>query len=71
MSLAETIRNHVREHKRGMVTDLVFAIAWVTVVTVLFDTFDGPQTLYYLTMAAGVVAYFGFFWSLEAVRDGD
>jgi hypothetical protein len=34
-------------------TDFVFALAWVTVV---FD------------LLPGVIAYFGFFWSLEAVR---
>ncbi|ELK46947.1 MULTISPECIES: hypothetical protein [Haloferax] len=69
MSLAETIRTHVREHRSGMLTDLLFALAWVTVVSVLFDVLDGPQWAFYLCMGAGVVAYFGFFASVEAARE--
>ncbi|GGN91889.1 MULTISPECIES: hypothetical protein [Haloarcula] len=70
--LLETVGEHVREHRSGMFVDLVFAIAWVTVVTVVFDLLPGgPQWLYYLTLLGGVVAYFGFFASLEAVRGGD
>ncbi|WP_254272366.1 hypothetical protein [Haloarcula marina] len=70
--LLETVGDHVREHRSGMLVDLVFAFAWVTVVTVVFDLFAGaPEWLYYLTMLGGVVAYFGFFASLEAVREGD
>ena len=67
--LLETVGRHVDEHRGGMVVDFVFALAWVTVVTVVFDLLPGgPQWLYYLTLLGGVVAYFGFFWSLEAVR---
>lgn len=69
MSLAETIRNHVREHRSGMLTDLLFALVWVTGVTVLFDVIRGPQWAYYLCLAAGVVAYYGFFASLDAARE--
>lgn len=68
--LLETVGEHVREHRSGMVVDLLFAVAWVTVVTVVFDVLPGgPQWLYYLTLVGGVVAYFGFFASLEAVRE--
>nr|WP_262180136.1 MULTISPECIES: hypothetical protein [Halomicroarcula] len=67
--LLETVGRHVDEHRGGMVVDFVFALAWVTVVTVIFDLLPGgPQWLYYLTLLGGVVAYYGFFWSLEAVR---
>ncbi|ADQ69275.1 hypothetical protein C499_00035 [Halogeometricum borinquense DSM 11551] len=69
MSLAETIRNHVREHRSGMLTDLLFALVWVTGVSVLFDVLNGPQWAYYLCLGAGVVAYYGFFASLEAARE--
>jgi len=67
--LLETVGRHVDEHRGGIVVDFVFALAWVTVVTVVFDLLPGgPQWLYYLTLLGGVVAYFGFFLSLEAVR---
>ncbi|AFK20969.2 hypothetical protein E6P09_17575 (plasmid) [Haloferax mediterranei ATCC 33500] len=69
MSLTETIREHVREHRSGMLTDLLFALVWVTGVTVLFDVLNGPQWAYYLCLGAGVVAYYGFFASLEAARE--
>jgi hypothetical protein len=68
--LLETIGKHVEEHRSGMLVDLVFALTWVTVVTVVFDVILGaPQWAYYLALAGGVVAYYGFFWSLEAVRE--
>lgn len=70
MTVGEAIRDHVREHRHGMLFDLVFAIAWVTVVTVLFGLIEGPQWVYYLTMAGGAVAYYGFMTSLEATREG-
>ncbi|MFC7076735.1 hypothetical protein [Haloarcula halophila] len=66
--LLETIGEHVQEHRSGMVVDFVFALTWVTVVTVIFDVLLGaPQWVYYLALAGGVVAYYGFFWSLDAV----
>lgn len=58
----------VREQKSGMMADLVFAIAWVVGVNLLFDLTNGPQWAYYLCMFAGVVAYFGFFASLKMAR---
>lgn len=68
MSIVQTVREHVREHRGGMVFDLVFAVAWVTVVSLLFDLVNGPQWAYYLCMGAGVVAYFGFVASLSAAK---
>lgn len=68
--LLETVGDHVREHRSGMVVDMLFALAWVTVVTVVFDLLPGgPQWLYYLTLLGGVVAYYGFFGSLEMVQE--
>lgn len=69
MSLGERVREHVRTHRSGMLTDLAFAVGWVTVVSILFDLLDGPQWAYYLCLAGGVVAYFVFFASLEAARE--
>jgi hypothetical protein len=68
MGVLETIGEHVQEHRSGMVVDLAFAVIWVTAVTALFDFLSGPQWAYYLTMGAGVLAYYGFFWSLAAAR---
>jgi hypothetical protein len=68
VSIVDSIRDHVREHRSGMVSDLLFALAWVTLVEVFFTVVDGPQWAYYLFMLAGIVAYFGFFWSLKMAR---
>jgi hypothetical protein len=69
--LAAALRDHVREHRRGMLFDLLFAVVWVTLVAALFDLLGGPQWARYATMAAGVVAYYGFVWSLASARDGE
>jgi hypothetical protein len=69
VSIVDSIRNHVREHRSGMVTDLLFALVWVTLVEVFFTVVEGPQWAYYLFMLAGVAAYFGFFWSLDRARE--
>ncbi len=69
MSVVDVVREHVRENRHGMFVDLVFAMAWVVGVSVVFDVLNGPQWAYYLTMFGGVVAYYGFFASLEAVRE--
>lgn len=68
MSIVDTITNHVREHRSGMMSDLVFALVWVTIVEIFFNFVEGPQWAYYLFMLAGIVAYFGFFWSLELAK---
>ena len=57
-----------RAERWGLLVDLVFAVAWVTMVDLLFRVIDGPTYAYYLLMLAGIVAYFGFFASLEAAR---
>ncbi|MFP8953599.1 hypothetical protein ACLI4Z_11575 [Natrialbaceae archaeon A-arb3/5] len=54
-----------RAHRWGMFVDLVFAVAWVTMVHLLFLVLDGPDLAYYMFMLAGIVAYFGFITSLE------
>lgn len=68
MSGADRIYERLREHRLGLLVDLAFAVAWVTVVTVLFDVLDGPRWAYYVCLLGGVVAYYGFFASLEAAR---
>lgn len=71
-TVLERVGDYVSEHRYGMFTDLVFAVAWVTLVNVFFGFVDGPTWAYYLFLAAGVLAYFGFVASLEATRqDGD
>ncbi|SHL35976.1 MULTISPECIES: hypothetical protein [Haladaptatus] len=69
MSLTGTVLDHVREHRSGMVVDLAFAVIWVAVVSALFDALPAPTWAYHLSLFAGVVAYFGFFASLESARD--
>ena len=69
----ERLGTYVRENRRGMFTDLVFAVAWVTLVNVIFRVVDGPTWAYYMFMFAGVLAYYGFVFSLrtaEESRDG-
>jgi hypothetical protein len=53
-----------------MADDLAFAIAWVALVSVLFDFVfvDAPTWVLCGFMLAGIPAYFGFFWSLEVAR---
>ena len=59
-----------REEKWGMFVDLVFAIAWVTMVELIFRFIDGPTWAYYLLMLSGIVAYFGLVWNLELAQSG-
>lgn len=66
MSLGDTLREYVRDHGQGMVQDLLFAVVWVTVVTVIHQLLQGPEWAYYLLLLAGVPAYFVFFASLSA-----
>ena len=67
-SLADRIRSHVKGNRTGMLQDLAFAVAWVTVASVLYDFLfsTSPQWVLYMFMLAGIPAYFGFFMSLEA-----
>ena len=70
-SLGDRVRSHVSENRTGMVHDLVFAVVWVTLVTLLYDfAFAGaPQWVLYMFLLAGIPAYFGFFLSLEMARE--
>ncbi|MFB6270802.1 MAG: hypothetical protein ABEH83_12720 [Halobacterium sp.] len=68
MSVLDAVRDHVAEHHDGMLFDLVFAIAWVTVVSLLFKGFDAPESVYYAALASGVVAYYGFVYSMQAAK---
>ncbi|WP_135826861.1 hypothetical protein [Halorussus ruber] len=68
-AISDRVRNHVREHRDGMVADFVFAVVWVAVVSMLFDVLPAPRWAYHLSLAGGVVAYYGFFASLEVARD--
>ena len=62
---------YVVENRRGMVGDLVFALVWVTVVNAFFRLVDGPDWAYYMLMVAGVVAYFGFVYSVQLAAEVD
>ncbi|WP_418285151.1 hypothetical protein [Halorubrum sp. DTA46] len=70
-SLGDRLRRHVSENRRGMLHDLVFALAWVTLVSLLFDYVfvNAPTWAYYMFMLAGIPAYFGFFISLDMARE--
>lgn len=68
--IVATVRNHVQNHRDGMVVDLAFALCWVTAVTILFDLLQGPEWAYQLCLLSGVIAYFGFFASLSAAKQG-
>lgn len=71
-SLFRRLGEYVVENRRGMVGDFVFAVVWVTVVNVFFQLVDGPTWAYYLMMFAGVLAYFGFVYSMQlAIADAE
>lgn len=71
MSIADRIREHVRENRTGMVHDLMFAVVWVGIVSFLFEFVftSAPTWAFYMFMLAGIPAYFGFFISLELARE--
>ena len=62
---------YVLENRHGMLGDLVFAIVWVTVVNAFFRLVDGPDWAYYMMMVAGVVAYFGFIFSVQMAVENE
>lgn len=62
------LRERLREQRRGMFIDLVFAVVWVTLASVLVALLDGPQWALYLLLAAGIPGYFVFFYSLRIAR---
>ncbi|SFR48772.1 MULTISPECIES: hypothetical protein [Halorubrum] len=70
-SVADRARNVLSENGTGMVQDLLFAFAWVGLVSLLYDfAFSAaPQWVLYMFMLAGIPAYFGFFISLEIARE--
>lgn len=51
-----------------MLHDLLFAVVWVTLVSLLFELVEGPRWAYYMLMLAGIPAYFGFVLSFEMAR---
>ena len=63
----------MEENKSGMLYDLMFAVVWVGIVAFLFDfVFVGaPSWAFYMFMLAGIPAYFGFFWPLEALQQSE
>jgi len=67
MSLADRLTNHLREEKRGILHDALFALVWVTLISALFEFIfvTAPTWAYYLFMFCGIPAYFGFFISLD------
>lgn len=71
MSRLDEIAQSVGEERWGMLTDLAFAIAWVTLVTAFFDFVDGPRWAYYMFLLAGAVAYWLLFDVTEAIANGD
>ncbi|PCR90899.1 hypothetical protein [Natrinema ejinorense] len=70
MSVVDRLREHVEDNGSGMIYDLLFAVIWVALVSFLFDfVFTGaPRWVFYMFMLAGIVAYFGFFFSLEQAK---
>jgi hypothetical protein len=70
-SAVDRLRRHVSENRGGMFYDLVFALAWVTSVSLLYNgLFTGaPQWVLYMFMLAGVPAYYGFVLSLSMAKE--
>lgn len=62
------IGNHIYENKDGMAFDLVFAVVWVTIVSVFVALVDAPTMARYVLLATGIPAYFGFVYSLELAK---
>jgi len=71
-SVADRLRTHVSENRGGMFQDFVFAVAWVTIVSLLYDFLfsTSPRWVLYMFVIAGIPAYFGFFVSLEMAKSG-
>ena len=68
MTFTKRLKEHVQENQTGIVFDLLFALAWVGLVSVIFTLVDGPQWAYYLFMVAGIPAYFGFTYSMAVAK---
>ncbi|MGQ3412377.1 hypothetical protein ACT4ML_08945 [Natrinema sp. LN54] len=54
-----------RQERWGILTDLAFAVVWVTIVETVNYLLGPPTLVYYMLMLAGIVAYFGFIWNFE------
>lgn len=70
-NLLHRVGEYVVENRRGMVGDLVFAVVWVTLVNAFFRFVDGPTWAYYMFMLAGIVAYFGFVFSVQLAAEAE
>lgn len=70
MSLGDRLREQVTGNSQGMLYDLLFAVVWVTFISMLFEYIfvTAPTWAYYMFMLCGIPAYFGFFLSLEMAR---
>jgi len=70
MGLDDRLQEHLDENKRGMLYDVLFAVVWVTFISMLFEFvfLSAPTWAYYMFMLAGIPAYFGFFWSLRVAK---
>lgn len=64
----ETLRDRVSENRRGMLVDLVFAVAWVTVATVIANALHAPDYARYLLLGAGIPAYYALFISFDVLE---
>lgn len=71
MSRLERLAESIGEERWELLTDLVFAIVWVTLVTALFDVLDGPQWAYYGFMLLGIPVYYVMFTTTEAMADAE
>ncbi len=67
MSVGQKLKEYVTENRAGILNDLIFAALWVGIVSVLFEVAfpDAPTWAFYLCLAAGIPAYYGFFISLD------
>ena len=70
-SVADRARTVLSENGTGMAQDLLFALAWVGLASVLYDFVfpTAPRWVLYMFMLAGIPAYFGFFISLEIAKE--
>jgi len=68
--MRDRLRGQTDEHGSGMLSDLIFAVVWVALISALFQFVfvDAQQWVYYLFMLAGIPAYFAFFFSLEHAK---
>lgn len=67
MSL-EALRDHVEENRRGMLVDVVFAVVWVTLATIIANALHAPDYARYILMLAGIPAYYALFISLDVLE---